>query len=670
MSNIKSIITSVVAHIDHGKTTLIDSLVAYQGKISKSIAGEIRYMDTREDEQNRGITLKLSAIGLCYKNTEHIIVDTPGHVDFEFLVENSSIISDCFLIIIDIMEGITPRTYSLINYIRKDCAILVINKVDKVETADEALDKIEKIIMHTNSMVGSLIFTWTNNNIILSSATYCYGINYNNANLLLKRDNTTLDNVVNFIFYIENQIKKNSTDKICSRFNILKRTRKNILSTVMPLANSIFECIEHIYKPETYKKYLYNSTVPLLLLDKVHDKSAFCFVSLGLLRNNLSFDKKNLMFVTRLFKGKIKTGDILYNNEEKYEIKSIYKFGINDFLEVDSVSGSTLVCLKGNFRKNMPIFSIKPFNYSYHEKIYPFYRSRLIPEQRDNIEEIKTVLRALVNTEQCLKIKINKYNQIDVLSSGKVQVEKLIEDLKKCNFKVRQGVDENLFCEFPKNESMYEFESEEYKIIVQIYKNDDSEYNGYLDEFNNRFMVLTDKFRNLIYSILEVYVISGPVISEYIRDTTFKIKFYEKKLDLYEEKLYSQIKQNIKLAYNNAEPSIAPFFYKLNISIQEECLGGVYTSIQKISSILQNEEYDEATGFYVLIVLVPYFVYDNFVEDVRVCTKGTAYILSAEFGYFYGLDFSDCIEEIRKKKGLMTNEKIIKNPEKQRTLKK
>lgn len=720
-----SIITTVVAHIDHGKTTLIDCLVAAHGKISKSLAGDMRFMDTREDEQSRGITLKMSAISVMNNNTTHTIIDTPGHVDFEFLIEQSSLLSDCFLIIIDLKEGITPRTHSLIKYINKHMTILVINKIDKVPENTTFL--ILDIINLINEMIGEMIFTWENNNIILCSAILCYGVNYQISKKIFRK-NTTIEHIVKCINYIEKQIfyfenkKPNEIDKLCKKFFVANKTRKSILSSIMSLSDSIFNSLETIYKYDQ-KEYI-------------------AYVSLGLIKNE--YKKEDLLFITRLHYGILKIGTVLYSHECEHKIKEIYKYTLNGLEKIDEISGSNLICIKSNVKKNT-FLSNKPHNLLFKEVMYPFYRSFF--KYNDFMKE---ALSAIVNTEQCLKLKIDKFNQLSVMSSGKVQVEKMLEDLKKCGIYLEYVENDFIFCEsvrekykeifegnlsiciYPNtnnidedNESnFFEFfkckygESSKNELILNVNsrnknsKNNDvylknkskfvnqqklildnnlsniqkhennrrgnmniedqiesiSLHKVYKDEFNNIFKIKSKKWYDLIISILEIFTLSGPIINENIRDTTFEVTFDE--YNLTTDQVYYFIKDKINHVYHKSSPQISPFFYHVKISTKYEYLGKIYTLLQKNKCFLKGEEYEQNTGFYILYSLVPHFNYDLLVENIRIHTKGTSYMSSTEYGFFHLLDFSEYIYKLRKLKGLQTDEKIIDNPEKQRTLKK
>ncbi|XP_072762084.1 elongation factor-like GTPase 1 isoform X2 [Anoplolepis gracilipes] len=157
----------ILAHVDHGKTTLADSLVASNGIISNKLAGKLRYLDSRPDEQIRGITMKSSSITLCHihNETDYIInlIDSPGHVDFSFEVSTAVRLSDGAFIVVDVVEGVCPQTRSAlsISYVEGLKPILVLNKIDRLIiemklTPLDAYVRLTQVLEQVNAIMGEL----------------------------------------------------------------------------------------------------------------------------------------------------------------------------------------------------------------------------------------------------------------------------------------------------------------------------------------------------------------------------------------------------------------------------------------------------------------------------------------------------------------------------------
>ena len=141
---------ALVAHVDHGKTTLVDALLRATGTFAAHQAVVDRVMDSNDQERERGITILAKAASVEWKGVKINLVDTPGHADFGGEVERALTMVDGVLLLVDAAEGPLPQTrYVLQKALALDLpAIVVINKVDRADArAEEVLDEVYQLFI-------------------------------------------------------------------------------------------------------------------------------------------------------------------------------------------------------------------------------------------------------------------------------------------------------------------------------------------------------------------------------------------------------------------------------------------------------------------------------------------------------------------------------------------
>lgn len=250
-----------------GKTTLSDSLVCSNGVISPKLAGKIRFLDSTEEEQRRGITMHSSAISLSYKlenpnqNSEEEflinLIDSPGHIDFSSDVSAATRICDGALIVIDVLEGLCTQTHAVLHKALKERMkpCIVLNKLDRLAiemklSPVEAFHHLRRIIEHANALAFTLL---TSEVRLMEEQTGNSSIDLTNENEQMVKDWTFSPESGNVIF---------ASALDCWGFGIMKFA--NIWSKKLGVNKALLQKYlfdDYCFNSKTMKIVKYDATV-------------------------------------------------------------------------------------------------------------------------------------------------------------------------------------------------------------------------------------------------------------------------------------------------------------------------------------------------------------------------------------------------------------------------
>ena len=152
---------AIIAHVDHGKTTMVDKLLQTSGTFRENEEVQERVMDSNDIERERGITILAKTTAIDYKDCRINILDTPGHADFGGEVERIMNMVDGVLLVVDAYEGTMPQTrFVLKKALEQNLRpILFINKIDKKDARpQEVVDMTFELFMELNATDEQLDF--------------------------------------------------------------------------------------------------------------------------------------------------------------------------------------------------------------------------------------------------------------------------------------------------------------------------------------------------------------------------------------------------------------------------------------------------------------------------------------------------------------------------------
>jgi elongation factor 2 len=337
----------ILAHIDHGKTTLTDSLLAGTGLLSPQVAGSARVLDYLEEEQKRGITMKTANISLLYRTADASfivnLVDTPGHVDFTGKVTRALRTIDGAVVLVDAVEEVMAQTELVVQQALEERVrpVLFINKVDRLITelqlnAAEIEKKFTRIISGFNDLIeihGEPPFKtqWkvdsAQDNVAFGSALHRWGFTLTAA----RQKNLKFSDIIQA--YKDGDYEK--------------------LQKLLPLHVAILDmALRHVPNPREAQRYRVEKIWKGNITSEVGRAMANCDdngPALMCVTNVQAAPNEGLVATGRVFSGTVKTGDKVYLVNAKTEgVVQQVSLYMGAFREpVGKVAAGNLVALSG-----------------------------------------------------------------------------------------------------------------------------------------------------------------------------------------------------------------------------------------------------------------------------------------------------------------------------------
>ena len=267
---------SVIAHVDHGKSTLTDSLISKAGIISNDEAGEKRFMDDREDEQARCITIKSTGVSLYYsfpddslpKDSEGNnflinLIDSPGHIDFSAEVTAALRVTDGALVVVDCVEGVCVQTETVLRQALAERIkpVVILNKIDRClyevnkdpeeiyQTFAKTIDNVNVIISTyttEDGPMGPLLVSPQHGTICFGSGLYGFGFTLTKfAKIYSLKFGVQIDKLMSNLWgekYFDSTTKKFINKSVNSKGQQLERTFcQFVLKPIVTLTRKIME---------------------------------------------------------------------------------------------------------------------------------------------------------------------------------------------------------------------------------------------------------------------------------------------------------------------------------------------------------------------------------------------------------------------------------------------
>lgn len=433
--NIRNIGT--VAHIDHGKTTLSDSLIAAAGLINADLSGEAQMMDYEDQEQDRGITINSANISLNFEwegKTNLInLIDTPGHVDFTGEVIRAMRAVDGVILVVDAVEGVMPQTETVIRQSLREHVrpVLFINKVDRIiselnATEQQMQEKFIKVIAQVNTLIernapDNFKEEWK---VGIEKGTVAFG-------------SAKKKWAVSAPYIAKSGVSFKQV------YEYMKNDKQDELAKVSPVHEVTMQMvIEHLPSPIEAQKYRIekiwagdeNSEIGKSMINCDETKD------LAMVITDVSVDPHAGDVATgRIYSGKIKPGDevLLSSTNQKIKVQKLGVYMSGDFLTIGEAKAGNIAAIVGAkdiyAGETVSVKEIKPFE-SFMSNVKPVMTISIEAKNPKDLPKLIEVLKKLSKEDPNLQATINQETGEHLLSGmGELHLEVNIYRIKNAN---------------------------------------------------------------------------------------------------------------------------------------------------------------------------------------------------------------------------------------------
>ncbi len=624
---------SIISHVDHGKTTLSDHLIASGGMIPSHLAGTLRALDFLPEEQRRGITIEttLATFQLEYNNKNYHInlIDTPGHVDFSGKVAESLRLVDGGLILVDAVEGIMAQTRTVLRQaIREKLKlVLFINKVDRLINELELpiitiQQRLERIISEIHTICEHYGFEkqflpkFSVGSVIIGSAT----------------DGWAMDN-----FFV----KENG--KLSDVVEIYQNDTINKFPDNTNLAATLTRCIvENLPSPIEGQKYKF----PNMLLNKIPDgllaelhSCSKLGVPITIVGRFVRLDHgKQWASIVRVASGTLKRGQKLQSslNSENLRIMRIIELHGRSSKDVPLLTAGQI----GGLIVNKPIMPgdllVPPKEKNFFLKNISYVQDPVVaisiePLKINDISRLQEVIEVLVQATPGLEFESNQdTGELLLLGVGTLQLDVLASELKNMDFEIEVSDPIILQFEMPLMESMFVF-SKNPKISIHAGRSSkftqvDERNIFFKDNHSNQLVLHCDIEKEVLEGFIDVFKQTmriSPISGGRIKNFTLIVESYliTKSSPSYESGMITA-STLIREALVFTKSTQHEPYYTIDINVGDTYLGNTLHELQKYRASIEEVSTEDECN---IKAIIPVKNSSKLADTLRQVTDGNVF---------------------------------------------